>query len=184
MRRLAMFASGNESPAARPCRNRCDSALTPVSRTVGPPSLFPDAPRATMRALQFRLRREQPPVLTYIRAEVLTPCKHLPLYSRVQRHERPRPGLTADSRGNEIAARRARMLPSNHEYAPVFTPPTHRLAHALRLRLASVALAATVGAAAIVGVSARAPHAVAATGTHQTAITSDSVGGGGGPGQP
>ena len=76
------------------------------------------------------------------------------------------------------------MSPSNHEYAPVFTPPTHRLAHALRLRLASVALAATVGAAAIFGVSVQATHAVAATGTHQTAIISNSTGVGGGPGQP
>src|SRR5215467_13386068 len=118
MRRLAMFASGEESAGARLCRNRCDSALTPVSRTQEPPSPFLDAPYATMRALQFKLRHDLPPVMAYIRAEVLTPCKHLPLYSRVPRHERPRPGLTADGCGSEIAARRVRMSPSNHGYAP------------------------------------------------------------------
>jgi hypothetical protein len=73
------------------------------------------------------------------------------------------------------------MTPSNQEYAPISALSIHRLARALRMRLASIALAATVGAAAIFGVSALATHAMTATGAHQTAITSDSVGGRGGP---
>jgi hypothetical protein len=80
------------------------------------------------------------------------------------------------------------MRPSNQECATTsiltFTFTTRGLAGALRLRLAGVALAAILGAAAIFGVSAQPAHAVVATSAHQMAIDSQSVGGGGGPTVP
>ena len=76
------------------------------------------------------------------------------------------------------------MSPSNHEHAPMSTHITHDLARALRVCLVGVALAATVGAAAIFGVSAQATHATAGTSAHQMAVISQLVGTGGGPGGP
>ena len=76
------------------------------------------------------------------------------------------------------------MSPSNHGHAPVSTHATHDLTRALRVRLVGVALAATVGAVAIVGVSGQAAHATAGTSAHQMAVISQSVGTGGGPGVP
>jgi hypothetical protein len=76
------------------------------------------------------------------------------------------------------------MSPSNHGHAPVSTHATHDLTRALRVRLVGVALAATVGAAAIFGVSGQAAHATAGTSAHQMAAISQSVGTGGGPGVP
>lgn len=76
------------------------------------------------------------------------------------------------------------MSPCNHEHPPMSIPATHDLTRALRVRLAGVALAATVGVAAIFGVSGQVTHATAGTSAHQMAVISQSVGTGGGPGVP